>query len=322
MRGRKNRVDPHRPYAWLVEPERTAEGAVEDVATVFLTNRECPFRCIYCDLWKNTTDSPVPVGAIPQQIDFALAQLPAARHVKLYNSGNFFDRQAIPTEDYSEIARRVCGFRTVIVENHPRLCDQACVSFRDLLVKTAQSNPACGAGDKRDATSSHDATPQLEIALGLETVHPDILPHLNKRMTAADFRRACEFLRQHDIALRAFILLKPPCMPEGECVEWAMRSVEYAFDCGVRVCCVIPTRSDSGIMERLQQDRSFAPPRLGALEAVSEQGIGIGRGRVFVDTWDIERFFDCPRCGPARADRLRKMNLTQEVLPAITCACT
>jgi hypothetical protein len=25
MRGRKNRVDPHRPYAWLVEPERTAE---------------------------------------------------------------------------------------------------------------------------------------------------------------------------------------------------------------------------------------------------------------------------------------------------------
>ncbi|HMC65711.1 MAG TPA: hypothetical protein VKI65_12295, partial [Gemmataceae bacterium] len=56
LRPPKNAVDPSRPYAFLVEPERTREGTVEDTAAVFLTNRECPFRCLMCDLWKNTTD--------------------------------------------------------------------------------------------------------------------------------------------------------------------------------------------------------------------------------------------------------------------------
>src|SRR5271166_3151981 len=83
--------DPWRPHAAIVEPERTRDGTVEDVATIFLTNRECPFRCVMCDLWKYTTSERVPDGAIVAQIARALADLPPARHIKLYNAGNFFD---------------------------------------------------------------------------------------------------------------------------------------------------------------------------------------------------------------------------------------
>ncbi|MFZ2341256.1 MAG: hypothetical protein WAW07_16220 [Bacteroidales bacterium] len=67
-RGRKNNPHPFRPYEWLVEKERTPSGAVEDVLTVFLTNRECPFRCLMCDLWKNTVDEPLPEGALAGQL--------------------------------------------------------------------------------------------------------------------------------------------------------------------------------------------------------------------------------------------------------------
>ena len=67
-RGKKNPVDPLKPYAWLVEKERTRLGHVEDTAIIFLTNMECPFHCLMCDLWKDTTSRPVPVGAIPLQI--------------------------------------------------------------------------------------------------------------------------------------------------------------------------------------------------------------------------------------------------------------
>jgi archaeosine synthase beta-subunit len=84
------------PYAYLVEDERTAAGEIVPTATIFLTNRECPWRCLMCDLWRNTITETVPAGAIPQQIDYALERLPAARQIKLYNSGSFFDPRAIP----------------------------------------------------------------------------------------------------------------------------------------------------------------------------------------------------------------------------------
>ena len=102
---KKNPVDARRPYAYLCEREYAATGEVAQVATVFLTNRECPFQCLMCDLWKNTLDTSVAPGDIPTQIDYALERLPAATQIKLYNSGNFFDRKAIPPSDYEAIAR-------------------------------------------------------------------------------------------------------------------------------------------------------------------------------------------------------------------------
>ncbi len=296
-RGPKNTVDPRRPYAVLVEPEYQPSGRVEDVATIFLTNRECPFRCIFCDLWKNTTDRPVPPGAIPAQIDDALARLPPARHVKLYNSGNFFDPGAIPPADYPAIADRLAGFETVIVENHPRLCGDACQRFAERL-------------------AGH-----LEIALGLETAHPEILPRLNKRMTLDDFTTAAARLTAAGIRLRTFILLRPPPMSEAEGVEWAVRSLEFAFDAGVECCAVIPTRVGNGLMEQLAAAGQFAPPRLRSLEQVLATGLAMRRGRVLADLWDVERLAGCAECGPRRIARLREMNLTQDVPAAIACGC-
>jgi radical SAM enzyme (TIGR01210 family) len=296
-RPARNVVDPSRPYAFLVEAERMADGGVEDVATIFLTNRECPFKCLMCDLWKNTTETSIPAGAIPQQIDYALARLPPARHIKLYNSGNFFDRQAIPAEDYGAIIERVRGFRTVIVENHPLLCTAAVAQFHQELET------------------------ELEVALGLETVHPKILPRLNKRMTLDDFARAVEFLLESGIHVRSFILLKPPPLDEQAGVEWALRSLEYAFNLGVRCCAVIPTRSGNGVMAELERKGLFAPPALASLEKVLEAGLQLGRGRVFVDLWDARRFATCDRCADARIERLRQMNLQQVALPEVSCDC-
>jgi radical SAM enzyme (TIGR01210 family) len=187
-RPARNPLNPYRPWAFLLEQEPDGSGAVVPVATVFLTNRECPWRCVMCDLWRNTLEQKTPPGAILAQIEFALSQMGPARHIKLYNSGSFFDPHAIPPEDYPAIAGRVGCFERVIVENHPALVNESCLRFRDLLGM------------------------ELEIAMGLETAHPTVLEKLNKRVTLDRFAAAAGFLRSHGIALRVFILVQPPFM--------------------------------------------------------------------------------------------------------------
>ena len=331
QRPARNAVDPRRPYAFLVEEERAESGAIVPVVTIFLTNRECPWRCLMCDLWKNTLAETVPVGAIPAQIDYALAQCrtgvppvpngqgasntnetsdlystprhvrdrrdgcPALRQIKLYNSGSFFDPRAIPTADHPAIAGRVRAFERVIVECHPALVGESCLRFRDRL-----------AG-------------KLEVAMGLETAHPEVLEKLNKRMTLDQFAHAAEFLRKNEIALRVFILVKPPFLDEAEALPWAKRSLDFAFHCGATVASLIPTRQGNGALETLASRGEFSPPKLSTLEKAVDDGIGLRRGRVFADLWDLEKFSSCAECFGARQERLRQMNHTQIVKSEVEC---
>lgn len=294
----KHHVDPLQPYAFLVEPEYQRSGRVEDVAVVFLTNKECAFRCLMCDLWKHTTDQRVPVGAIPTQIDYALQRLAPAKHIKLYNSGNFFDPSAIPPEDYAAIAERVKGFATVIVENHPKFCSSRVPRFIEALRQ-----------------SGSQAT--LEVAMGLETIHPDVLPLLNKQMTTDDFHLACQELQKLDVVLRAFILLKPPTLSESQGVEWAEKSAVFAFDCGVDTVSIIPVRAGNGLMDELQTAGRFSPPTLCSMEDVMDSLVSLKRGRVFIDLWDAADTFADDRDSAKRLARLNEMNLTQTMLPRV-----
>jgi archaeosine synthase beta-subunit len=304
-------LDPFKPQSFFLETERSASGRLLRSLVILLTNKECPWRCLMCDLWKHTLTDTVPPGALPAQIDFALAQLrkpelgpgvspnlapeAPAQQVKLYNSGSFFDPAATPLDEYSAIADKVFFAEQVVVESHPRLVGARALKFRELL------------------------SGSLEVAMGLETVHPEVLPRLNKKFELTHFAGACEFLRANAISVRAFVLVKPPFMTELEGIEWAVKSTEFAFACGATAVSLIPTRLGNGAMERLMAAGEFAPPQLSSLESALEQGLALRAGRVFADLWNLGQFSSCVACFERRRKRLEMMNLTQRVLPRALC---
>ena len=293
-RPARNPVSAERPFGYLVEPEPTADGRIVDVATLFLTNRECPFRCLMCDLWKNTLEESVASGQIVEQIRFALGRLrlrdPAA--IKLYNAGSFFDPKAVPPEDYAAIAELAAPFERLIVECHPKLVGRRCREFRAML--------AC----------------EFEVSMGLETVHPEVLPALNKGMTLDDFAQATRRLLDDGTSVRAFIMVRPPFLTDAKGLEWARRSIDFAFSVGVECCSLIPTRGGNGAMEELAQMGHFAPPSLGSLEGALEYGLSLKAGRVFLDLWDIEKVSPDAPNRAERVARLARMNLLQTREPA------
>ena len=303
LRSSKREIDPWRPIAQLWEEERTPGGGLLPALTVFLAGAECPFTCVFCDLWRETLDEPTPDGALVAQLRQALADagpLPRPAALKLYNASNFFEPRAVPPGDEEEILRLSAPFERVTVECHPRLIGDRCLRFADRL-----------AG-------------RLEVAMGLETVHPEALPRLNKGMTLEDFDRAAEILRSAGIGLRAFVLVAPPFVPPAEAVEWAVRSAVHAFEQGAVRVSLIPVRGgdSGGAMEILRNEGHFTPPTLDQLEEALEGCLALEAcGIVTADLWDAGRFASCPRCADERLARLARMNHTGAIEPRPSCDC-
>ena len=300
LRSGRVAVDPWAVPEFLLERERSLDGRLSDALTIFLIGRECPFTCVFCDLWRNTTEAVTPTGALPEQIRSTLVQAgepgERAEIVKLYNASNFFDPGSVPDEDVEAIVSLVAGFRRVTVESHPRLIGDRCRRLAGAL-----------AGE-------------LEVAMGLESVHPEVLPRLNKQMELEDFERAVGQLVAWDVAVRAFVLVGVPFLEPGQQVEWAVRSVEYAASRGAGAVSLIPVRGGNGEMERLAAAGQWQAPALGQLEEALEATIAIPDVVVTADTWDLERFAECEPCRDRRLARLAEINLTGTIPPRSACA--
>ena len=298
LRPPKPVLDPWRPQGVTVELERAPDGELHPSATVFLTGAECPFTCVFCDLWRYTAFGPTPEGALPAQLRSALERLPGllreagldrCDRLKLYNASNFFEPRAVPEADLEPIARLADGFERVVVECHPRLVDGRVRRFADRLEG------------------------RLEVAMGLETVHPAALPRLGKQLTLEQFDRAAARLLEEGIDLRVFVLVGVPFVPWEEQAEWVAASVRHAAGAGARSVALIPVRGGNGELERLQRLGWFRPPDL----ALVEESLALGleavarRAAVQVDPWDLDRIdAACGSCGAARMEAIRDMNLT------------
>lgn len=289
-------VDPDRPHGWLREDERQSDGRSVPLLTIFLSGAECPFDCVFCDLWRQTLDGPTPPGAIPRQIAAAIgaAAPPTARAVKLYNASNFFDPIAVPPEDDPEIAALLRPFDRVIVESHPRFIQRRCLEFADRL------------------------TGDLEVAIGLETADPDVLARLNKRMTLDMVADAAARLRAAGIGLRFFVLVPPPFVAVGDTIASTQRSVAYAASLGANHVSLIPTRTKSIRADAVGRQH-LAPPTLGLIEEVLDACPDPTGVVVSVDLWDIDRLAGCTRCGPGRVERLQAINRSGHHTARIPC---
>jgi radical SAM enzyme (TIGR01210 family) len=297
LRPPKARIDPYKAHGSLLEEERRPRGRIERALTVFLSGAECPFTCSFCDLWRFTIDGPTAPGALTTQLEKVLDSVdrPVPDRLKLYNASNFFDERAVPSQDLTGIARLAAPFTAVTVESHASTIGAKTLAF-------ARRIPG-----------------RLEVAVGLETIHPVAAAHLNKRLDLPRFDRAAGFLSEHGIDLRVFVLLGTPYVPVEESIAWTVRAVEYAVDRGASIVSIIPVRGGNGEMERLQALGEFTAPTLLQLEDTIDLCSHIKTAVVTADTWDLDRLPACEHCRTDRIERLRRLNQSGRAQPRLAC---
>jgi radical SAM enzyme (TIGR01210 family) len=297
LRRPKPHVDPWVAHGSLIEDERRPYGRIERALTVFLAGAECPYTCSFCDLWQFTIDGPTPTGALPRQLATVLQSVAGSPldRVKLYNASNFFDRRAVPAADVPALAELARQFAGVTVESHASTVGEQTLDF-------ARAIPG-----------------RLEVAMGLETIEPLAIEHLNKRLELSRFDRAADFLAAHDIDLRVFVLVGAPYVKAEESVEAAVRAAHYAARHGAAVVSLIPVRAGNGELERLRSQGHFTAPTLVQLERALDGCIGSAPAVFTADLWDVERMAGCDACKAARVARLRAINATGAAQPSVAC---
>lgn len=298
LRPPRIHVDPYAAHGFSFEEERRPEGHLERALTVFLTGAECPFTCSFCDLWRWTIDGPTPSGALTRQLESVLQALdhPLPDRLKLYNASNFFDERAVPAEDLVGLASLACSFDAVTVESHANTIGRKTLAF-------ARQIPG-----------------RLEVAVGLETIHPLAASRLNKRLDLPRFDWAARFLSENGVHLRVFVLLGTPYVPTRESIAWTVGAVEYAVERGASVVSIIPVRGGNGEVERLQQLGQFTPPTLSQLEDALDGCLQFTSAVVTADLWDVERLPACEHCRFERVERLRRLNQSGRTEPGIACS--
>jgi len=297
LRPPKANLGAHRQLSPRLEEERRPDGKIERALTVFLTGAECPFTCSFCDLWQWTIDGPTPPGSLTNQLETVLQTLdgPVPDRLKIYNASNFFDQRAVPSEDLVGIARLAASFEAVTVESHANTIGASTLAF------------------------ARQISGRLEVAVGLETIHPVAAANLNKRLDLARFDSAARFLSENGVDLRVFVLLGAPYVPAEESVAWTVRTVEHAVERGASVVSIIPVRGGNGEMERLQGLGHFTPPTLSQLEESLDLSLQFTNTVVTADLWDVERLPACEHCRAERVERLRRTNVSGRAELRISC---
>ncbi|WP_435147769.1 archaeosine biosynthesis radical SAM protein RaSEA [Halobaculum sp. P14] len=251
--------DPHEPTrVWL--DEDNTPGGVKRSLTIILNTGGCRWAraggCTMCGYVAESVEGgSVPHDAMMDQIQACLdheaeeADEPAPL-VKIYTSGSFLDEREVAAETRDAVAETFADRERVVLESLPDFVD---------------------ADKLRDFT---DRGLDADVAVGLETA-TDRVRHdcVNKYFDFADFEAACAEAGDAGAGVKAYLLMKPPFLTEGEAVDDMVSSVER---CAAVDNCHTVSMNPCNVQRYTMVDElhfrgGYRPPWLWSVAAVLER---------------------------------------------------
>lgn len=276
------------------------DGRKAEALTMILRTVGCRWnRCSMCGYASE--GAPATAQDLIAQFEFALERSsPDVSLVKIYTSGSFLDGAEMPVAARDEILKRLeaLGIKKLVIETRPEYV-------------TLEAIEACLC---RIPT---------EFAIGLETANDMIRENvIRKGFTFQDFADASEAVHRQGGKVKAYLLLKPPLLTEGQALRDAIASARaargHADTLSLNLCNV----QRNTVVERMWETGEYRPPWLwSALEVLKSVpgpfvcdpvGAGTRRGP-----------HNCGQCDGGVAEAIREHALAQDVEPfqSLECRC-
>ncbi|HDO19288.1 MAG TPA: TIGR01210 family radical SAM protein [Thermoplasmatales archaeon] len=264
--------------------------------------------CTMCGYFNDSIDS-VSEKDLLSQLGEAISKYRGEEIIKIFTSGSFLDENEIPFKIQERVLKEFASMKEVkkiSVETRPDFIDS----------------------EKLERLKSIVEPKMFEISLGLESANDSILKYaINKGFTFKDYTESVRLLRELDINIKTYILLKPPFLTEMEAIE----------DC-IETCRRISSLTDiislnpvsihrNTVVEYLWERKEYTPPWLWSVIEVIKECKGIAP--------DIELKCDvtgkgsnrgahnCKLCTARCLNSVERFSLTQDlrVFDDLECDC-
>lgn len=243
------------------------------------------------------------------QLRSALLKAPGEGFVlKLFTSGSFFDPKEVAVGVQEEILRCLqqhVGVRKVVVETRPEFVDDESLGR------------ACSVFFK-----------PFEIAVGLESASDLVRSFcVNKGFTFDDFRKACRIAARWGVSVKAYLLLKPPFLSEGDAIRDAVESVSRVAGCVQMVSLNVCNVQRGTLVEWLYRRGGYRPPWLWSVVEVLKMAKRANPGVVLISdpvgAGSLRGPSNCGECSGVVAGLIREFSLSQDpgVFEGVGCDC-
>ena len=292
-----------------VEPEAIGSERVPAFVLILRT-RGCYWAdakgCSMCGYAKDTLGRSASPAELAEQLDRALARYHEEPYVKVYTSGSFLDDREVDPESRQALVESFSGrARRLLFETLPEF------ATAEALTPLRESFEG-----------------EIEVALGLESTDPLVLArYVHKNAPPSEYLEAGDRVRALGLRAKAYLLLKPPYLSEGEAIDDVRRSVAEAgsrFD----ALSINPVHIQNGtVVEWLFRRGRYRPPWLWSLVAALTDGASHRAGTRLVSfptAGGLARGpHNCGRCDATVLGAIEEASLSQEFGPLadLDCAC-
>lgn len=317
--SRRRKRNPLKPSAKWTAPAKVGRDRGTALAVVLSTvgcahARSDSGGCTMCSYLLDGSQEMPTSEQLVEQFKSAMGDLEgkeAPLSVKIYTSGSFLDPEEIPEDARSmilEIIKSDERIREVVLESRPEYVQDSVLSeVRRFL------------GDRT-----------VEIGMGLESANDVIRTVcINKSFDLQAFKASLEIAKQHNIGMRAYVLLKPPLMTERDAMLDAIATIRTAESLGVTTVSLNPVNvQNDTLVEKLWNRRKYRPPWLWSVLEVLREASKDSDGwmRVVCDPVAGGKRrgpHNCGICDNEIVNAIRDFSLNQDatVLDKPSCGC-
>lgn len=240
--------DPDTPVSMWKEMDRL-RGYPEPTSVVIFRTKGCSWynfsSCSMCGYFNDVSSS-IKEENLYRQIDYAFRSMGETRILKVFTSGSFLDPLEVPLS----------------VRNY--FMDQAKANLDKLLVESRTEYV-----NAKNLSGLKDYGLDIRIAIGLESSNDTIIKEsINKGSTFAKFLESARVIRDLDLELRTYLLLKPPFISEKASVEDMIKSIRDVSGISQDVSINPMNIQKNTMVEKLWKNGLYRPPRLWSIARI------------------------------------------------------